>query len=213
MDFEISEKMQAILEMMNEFVDKELIPLEPEFLKRSFVDLLPELQEKRSLVKQMELWAPQHPKDYGGMGLDLVEFGLVSEALGRSPLGHFVFGARRRTPAILKYSICTARRIRRRNTSSPLVDGKDPELFFHDRGRICRDPTRPCLKRPLSRTGDDYIINGHKWYSSAADGSQFSICMAVTNPEASPYLQGQHDHRSHGHPGVQSGAEHTGHGT
>ena len=47
MDFEISEKMKAILEMMNEFLDKELIPLEPEYLKRNFVDLLPELEEKR----------------------------------------------------------------------------------------------------------------------------------------------------------------------
>ena len=68
MDFAISDKMQAILEMMNEFVDKELIPLEPEYLKRNFVDLLPELDEKRRLVKQMELWAPNTPKNSAGWG-------------------------------------------------------------------------------------------------------------------------------------------------
>ncbi|MFZ5864708.1 MAG: acyl-CoA dehydrogenase family protein, partial [Thermodesulfobacteriota bacterium] len=82
MDFTVSEKAQTIVEMINEFVEKEIIPLEADFSKRSFVDLLPVLQEKRRMVKQMELWAPNHPKEYGGMGLDLVEFALVSEALG-----------------------------------------------------------------------------------------------------------------------------------
>ena len=69
----------------------ELIPLEPEFLSRPTSELLPRLKEKQKLVKQMELWAPCHPKKYGGMGLNLMEHALVSEALGRCPLGHFVF--------------------------------------------------------------------------------------------------------------------------
>ena len=91
MDFAISDKMKAIIGMIDEFVLKELIPLEPEFLTKDFKTMLPVLAEKRKIVKQMELWAPNHPKEYGGMGLDLVEHGLVSEALGRSPLGHYVF--------------------------------------------------------------------------------------------------------------------------
>ncbi len=91
MDFTVSEKMQAILDMINEFVDRELIPLEPEFLNREFGEMLPVLRKKQDMVRQMELWAPNYPKELGGMGLDLVEHGLVSEALGRSPLGHYVF--------------------------------------------------------------------------------------------------------------------------
>ncbi|NQU12837.1 MAG: acyl-CoA/acyl-ACP dehydrogenase, partial [Desulfobacteraceae bacterium] len=85
MDFTVSEKMKTIIEMMDEFVDKELIPMEPEFLNTPFVELLPKIEEKRQMVRQMELWAPQHHKEYGGMGLDLMEFALVSESLGRSP--------------------------------------------------------------------------------------------------------------------------------
>ena len=92
MDFAISEKMKTILGMIDEFVDKELIPMEPEFLTKPCNDLAPVFEEKRKIVKQMELWAPNHPQELGGMGLDLVEHGLVSEALGRSPLGHYVFG-------------------------------------------------------------------------------------------------------------------------
>jgi alkylation response protein AidB-like acyl-CoA dehydrogenase len=92
MDFSISDKMQAIVGMMDEFVKKELIPLEPEFLRKSFSEMLSIMEEKRCMVKQMELWAPNHPKEYGGMGLNLVEHALVSEALGRCPIGHYTFG-------------------------------------------------------------------------------------------------------------------------
>ncbi|RLB78703.1 MAG: acyl-CoA dehydrogenase, partial [Deltaproteobacteria bacterium] len=92
MDFSVSDKMQTIIEMMDEFVEKELIPMEPVFFTRPFGEMLPELNEKRQMVRQMELWGPQHPPEYGGMGLNIIEFGLVSEALGKCPLGHYVFG-------------------------------------------------------------------------------------------------------------------------
>ena len=91
MDFSVSEKIQTIVQMINEFVDKELIPLEPEFLVKDFKTMLPVLREKQAMVKKMELWAPNFPVECGGMGLSLLEHGLVSEALGRSPLGHYVF--------------------------------------------------------------------------------------------------------------------------
>ena len=92
MDFSVSEKMQTITQMIDEFVQKEVIPLEPAVLTRGFKALLPELEKKRQMVKQMELWAPNHPEEYGGMGLNLKEHALVSECLGRSILGHYVFG-------------------------------------------------------------------------------------------------------------------------
>ena len=91
MDFAVSDKMKTIVGMINEFVDKELIPLEHEFLTKDFKQMELVLEEKRRMVKQMELWAPNQDKEYGGLGLNLVEHGLVSEALGRTPLGHYVF--------------------------------------------------------------------------------------------------------------------------
>jgi len=92
MDFSVSEKMQTILGMMKEFVQKELIPLEAETLNKSFSEILPALEEKRKMVKQMELWSPLMPKEYGGMELPLTESALVFEALGGTPFGLFVFG-------------------------------------------------------------------------------------------------------------------------
>jgi alkylation response protein AidB-like acyl-CoA dehydrogenase len=81
MDFTVSEKMQTILGMMKEFVQKELIPLEPEILTKSFSEIEPVLAEKRKMVKQMELWSPLNPKSYGGMELNLMDSALVYETL------------------------------------------------------------------------------------------------------------------------------------
>ena len=67
MDFTITDKMQTILDMINEFVEKELFPLEPYFSEGDFKEALPMFEEKRDMVKKMELWAPNLPKELGGI--------------------------------------------------------------------------------------------------------------------------------------------------
>ncbi len=188
MDFEISDKMKAVLEMMNEFLEKEVIPLEPEYLNRSFVGMLPELEEKRRIVKQMELWAPQHPKEYGGMGLDIIEFGLVSEVLGQSPLGHFVFGAQAPDAGNIEILHLHGTEEQKKTYLKPLVAGEIRSCFSMTEVELAG--SNPVLLATTAvKDGDDYVINGHKWYTSSADGAAFAIVMAVTNPEASPYLR------------------------
>jgi len=89
--FDISPELQKNLDMMRAFVEEELIPLESEFLARGFNAMLPQLNEKRQKVKELGLWLPQIPQEYGGMGLTLFEHGLVSQVLGRTPIGHYTF--------------------------------------------------------------------------------------------------------------------------
>jgi alkylation response protein AidB-like acyl-CoA dehydrogenase len=188
MDFTVSEKMQVILEMMNEFVDKELIPLEPEFLNREFVDLLPVLAEKRKMVRQMELWAPNHPKELGGMGLDLVEHGLVSEVLGRTPIGHYVFNCQAPDAGNIEILHKYGTDAQKARYLQPLVDGRIRSCFSMT--EVDMPGSNPTMMETTAvKDGDDYVINGQKWYTTSADGAAFAIVMAVTNPDASPYLQ------------------------
>ncbi len=188
MDFEISEKMQTILGMINEFVDKELIPIEPEFIVNEFRDMLPVIEEKRQMVKQMELWAPNHPKEYGGMGLDLVEHGLVSEALGRTPIGHFVFGCHAPDAGNIEILYLHGTDEQKEKYLRPLIEGKIRSCFAMT--EVDMAGSNPVmLESTAVKDGDDYIINGHKWYTTGADGAEFAIAMVVTNPEAPTYLQ------------------------
>ncbi len=188
MDFTVSEKIQTIVQMINEFVDKELIPLEPEFLVKDFKTMLPVLREKQAMVKKMELWAPNFPVECGGMGLSLLEHGLVSEALGRSPLGHYVFWCQAPDAGNVEILHLYGSDAQKERYLNPLVRGDIRSCFSMT--EVDMPGSNPVmLETTAEKEGDDYVINGHKWYSSSADGSDFSIVMAVTNPEAPPYLQ------------------------
>jgi acyl-CoA dehydrogenase len=188
MDFSVSEKMQTILGMIDEFVDKELIPLEPEFLTTPSTSLLPLFEEKRKLVRQMELWAPNHPKEYGGMELNLMEHALVSESLGRSPLGHYIFGCQAPDAGNIEILHQFGSEAQKEKYLRPLVDGKIRSCFSMTEVEL--PGSNPVMMDTTAvKDGDDYVINGQKWYSSSADGSEFAIVMAVTNPEAGRYMQ------------------------
>ena len=188
MDFQISDRIRIIVSMINEFVDKELIPLEPEFMTTDFRKMLPRLREKQAMVKKMELWAPSFPRECGGMGLSLLEHGLVSEALGRSPLGHFVFWCQAPDAGNVEILHAHGTEEQKEKWLHPLVKGDIRSCFAMT--EVDMPGSNPVmLESTAVRDGEDYVINGHKWYTTAADGAKFAIVMAVTNPDAPTYLQ------------------------
>ncbi|MBL0713691.1 MAG: acyl-CoA dehydrogenase family protein, partial [Desulfosarcina sp.] len=188
MDFAISEKMQTVIGMINEFVDRELLPLESVFLKGRFDELVPALDHRRQMVKQMELWAPNQPVEYGGMGLNLVEHALVSEALGRSPLGHYAFGCQAPDAGNAEILHLHGTPAQKEKYLQPLVDGRIRSCFSMT--EVEMPGSNPLmLETTAVKDGNDYIINGQKWYTTASDGAAFAIVMALTNPEDPPYLR------------------------
>ncbi len=188
MDFTVSEKMRAVTGMINEFVNKELIPLEPEFTRRDFKSMIPVLEEKRKMVRQMELWAPNHPREYGGMGLDLIEHALVSECLGRTPLGHYVFNCQAPDAGNIEILHKYGNDEQKDKYLRPLIAGKIRSCFSMT--EVEMPGSNPVMMDTKAvKNGGEYVINGQKWYSTAADGAAFAIVMAITNPEASPYLR------------------------
>src|SRR6186713_2891992 len=90
MDFSLPQSVAPIVERVSSFVRDELVPLERRFISQPFADLVPTLDEKRARAKELGLWAPHLPREIGGLGLSLTEFAPISEALGRTPLGHYV---------------------------------------------------------------------------------------------------------------------------
>ncbi len=188
MDFTISNRIQTIVDMIQEFVEAELIPLEPDFLAKDFRELLPVLREKQEMVKKMELWAPNFPVECGGMGLSLLEHGLVSEALGRSPLGHYVFWCQAPDAGNVEILHDHGTEEQKQRYLNPLVMGEIRSCFAMT--EVDMPGSNPVmLETTAVKDGADYVINGHKWYTTAADGADFAIAMAVTNPEASTYRQ------------------------
>jgi acyl-CoA dehydrogenase len=181
------EALASLLEQYREFVKKELFPIDLDVVKGPFKSFLPQLKALREQAKQLGLFAPHLSKSEGGLGLSLVQFAQVSEILGQSPIGHYVFN-------------CAAPDIGNMELLHQFGSTEQKERYLGplQRGEIrsCFAMTEPQLpgSNPVhmattaKQDGDDYLIQGHKWFTTAADGAQFTIVMAVTNPEAaSPY--------------------------
>jgi alkylation response protein AidB-like acyl-CoA dehydrogenase len=182
MNFEISERMQTVLAMIDEFLHKELYPLEPGAPLMSGRELERELHAKRKKVKQMGLWAPNHPEEYGGMGLGLVDHGLVSEALGGSPFGHYVFGCQAPDAGNIEILHLYGTEQQKMTYLRPLVAGDIRSCFSMT--EVEMPGSNPVmLETTAVKDGDDYVINGQKWYTTAADGAEFAVVMAVTDPD------------------------------
>ncbi|HYN32579.1 MAG TPA: acyl-CoA dehydrogenase family protein [Ilumatobacteraceae bacterium] len=188
MDFEVSEQMETILTMVREFVDNELVPIEGEMLHGSPETVQELVVAAQGKVRQMGLWAPNHPEEFGGLGLSMIDHGLLSEALGRSPLGHTVFGSQAPDAGNIEILHLHATDEQRERFLRPLVEGTI---------RSCFSMTEPetagsnplLLETTAVKDGNDYVINGQKWFTSSADGASFAIVMAVTDPDAPPYAR------------------------
>ncbi|MBT4087573.1 MAG: acyl-CoA dehydrogenase [Deltaproteobacteria bacterium] len=187
MAFEPSEKLQSILDMMSEFVDKEIIPMEHDMDTKGFNAMEPELERKREMVRQMELWAPLHPKEYGGMGLPLMDTAMIFEVLGRTPYGLYIFGCQAPDAGNIEILHKFGTEEQKEKWCRPNIEGKIRSSFSMTEVEVAgSNPT--WLLTTAEKDGDEYVINGHKWYTSCADGATYAIVMAETNPEeASPH--------------------------
>ena len=92
MDFDPPAAVRPLLDRIEKFVTDHVMPAEHAVLENGFTASAKLLAELRARCKAEGMWGPNLSKDLGGLGLTLVEHGLVSERLGRSPLGHYVFG-------------------------------------------------------------------------------------------------------------------------
>src|SRR5262249_41872630 len=129
MDFSIPQHTQDLLAKVRTFVNAELIPLEPEFAAKSFTELLPILEEKRAKVRALGLATPQIEKEHGGLGLSVLEHGLVSAELGRTPVGHYVFNCQAPDAGNMEILIKFGNDAQRERWLKPLVAGAIRSCF------------------------------------------------------------------------------------
>ncbi len=177
------DELEPLLTRIREFISAEVIPFEPEFLRRPFRDLVPTLNEKRRQVQSLGLWAPQMPRESGGLGLSFIEFARVSEELGRTPIGHYLFNCQAPDAGNMEVLLTHATPAQRELYLWPLVRGEVRSCFsMTEPEHAGSNPT--WLSTTAIADGDDYVINGHKWFTSGAEGAAFALVMAVTDADA-----------------------------
>ena len=177
---EIKEKIKA-------FVKKEIIALEPWILSSDWNEKSPKLDEVRKKVKSNGLWLPQIPKEYGGLGLNNLQYGEISEILGTSPYGHYCFNCQAPDAGNMEILIEFGSENQKKKYLYPLLEGKIRSCFAMTEPEF--PGSNPVKMGTIAiKKGDNYLINGHKWFTSGFDGASFAIVMLITNPdENNPY--------------------------
>jgi alkylation response protein AidB-like acyl-CoA dehydrogenase len=171
-----------LLSQIRDFMEKEVVPLEESLGAESFERRIELLNKKRELVKERGFWTPHLSISDGGLGLLLTEFAQMSEELGRSPFGHYLFNCQ--APDIgnmeILHSHGSADQLDR--FYKPLVNGDIRSCFaMTEPEHAGSNPL--WMSTTAVKDGDDYVINGHKWFASSADGAAFAVVMAITNPD------------------------------
>jgi alkylation response protein AidB-like acyl-CoA dehydrogenase len=162
---------------------KEVYPLEPQVRREGFTALLPKLQQARQRARETGLFAAFMPEEHGGAGLSLVEFAHMSEQLGRSPLGHYVFNCQAPDVGNMEILMKYGTPEQKERLLLPLVRGDIRSCFTMTEPELAG--SNPVwLGTTAKKDGEEWVLRGHKWFATGADGAAFAICMATTNPEA-----------------------------
>jgi acyl-CoA dehydrogenase len=181
-DFETEPEFEEKLAWMRTFVREEIMPLETlaeDFRKPGgrdvFAKIVAPLKEQ---VKEKGLWAAHLPPDMGGMGFGQVKLGLMHEILGQCGYAPSVFGNNAPDSGNAELLSVGGTPAQRDKWMTPLLEGTMRSCFSMTEPNAGADPT--LLRTTATRDGDEWVINGHKWFSSNASISDFLIVMCKT---------------------------------
>ncbi|NBC84570.1 MAG: acyl-CoA dehydrogenase [Bacteroidetes bacterium] len=183
--------MDTLLSDIRTFVDNVLLPLEDDFREGGLSAITDGLREAREQVRANGWWCPQMDEAHGGMSLSLHDFGRLSEVLGRSPLGHLAFNCQAPDAGNMEILADHASDMQRARYLDPLLEGEVRSCFaMTEPENAGSNPKQlsTTAERTSTDDGQAFVLNGHKWFTTGADGSAFTIVMAVTHPEEdNPY--------------------------
>jgi acyl-CoA dehydrogenase len=186
--FETDPEYQAQLDWVDEFVREEVEPLDlvfPDPYDRSDEAARARLRPLQQRVRERGLWACHLGPELGGPGYGQLKLALLNEILGRSAWAPIVFGCQAPDSGNAEILAHYGTDEQKERFLGPLLEGEIYSCFSMTEPHAGADPT--LFTTRARRDGDDWVIDGEKWFSSNANHASFLIVMAVTNPDVSPY--------------------------
>jgi len=188
-DFETDPEFQERLDWVDKFVREEVEPLDYVWPHLQFVPL-DETRRKvidplKDVVRHQELWATHLGPELGGQGYGQLKLALLNEILGRSQWAPIIFGCQAPDTGNAEIIAHYGTPQQKKRYLQPLLDGEMFSCYSMTEPHAGADPT--LFKTRAVKDGDEWVINGYKYFSSNAKTASFLIVMAVTNPDVSPY--------------------------
>lgn len=177
------EAVQTLLQTARAFIRTDVVPHEADLMAGPWARIEPLLATLRARARALGLWAPYLPEAYGGRGVPLDAWARVSEELGWTPFGHYVCNAQAPDVGNMELLLQFGTEAQRARYLEPLTRGAMRSCFaMTEPDRAGSNPV--WLSTRAVRDGDAWVIDGHKWFTSSADGASLAVVMAVTEPDA-----------------------------
>src|ERR1700722_15609409 len=185
-DFSTEPEFERKLEWMRGFVRDNVWPLETLWQELGWEGLRRAAKPLQEQVKQQGLWAAHLDPELGGQGYGQVKLGLMHEILGSSSLAPLMFGNAAPDSGNSEILAMAGTQEQKDRYLHPLLAGDLKSAFSMTEPETAgSDPT--LLQTRAVKDGDEYVINGHKWFSSNGSIADFLVVMAVTDPDARPH--------------------------
>ena len=185
-DFSLPPDVTAVRERVRAFLAQEVAPtIHSLRAGRDAAAWRPALQRLREKAKADGLWAPHMPREWGGMGLGPMAMAFVSAECGRTEFGAYILNCHAPDEGNMHTLLHFGTPEQKEKYLRPLVDGECRSCFAMTEPEVAgSDPTG--IRTHAEKRGNDWVINGHKWFISGAHGARFAIVIAKTDPDANP---------------------------
>ena len=182
-DFRMPAQVLELRERVRAFIQEEIEPAESQLQKTGqWREGIIELRRK---ARQRGLWLPHMPPEFGGLGLGPLGIAMISAECGRNRLAPFIVNCQAPDEGNMHTLLHFATPAQKEKYLRPLCDGRVRSCFAMTEPEVAgSDPTQ--IQTHAEKQGDNWVINGHKWFISGARGAKFAIVIARTDPDADP---------------------------
>lgn len=184
-DFTFSEDVEAVRQKVRRFMSEVVRPAWDSIDQDDRAKVVATIVELRRMARtEWKLWLPHMPAEWGGMGLGPTAMAAVSAEAARVPIGPYVLNAQAPDEGNQHTLLHWATDEQKEKFLRPLCDGTARSCFAMTEPEVAgSDPT--LIRTHAYRDGDEWVINGHKWFISGARGAKFALLIARTeeNPD------------------------------
>ncbi len=183
-DFSFPEEIEFVVQKVRDFMNQVVRPAE-KIIEESDGDrktLVEQVIIMRKAAHEWGLWLPHMPEDVGGMGLGHVAMAAVSAEAAKTRFGPFALDAQAPDEGNMHTLLHWATDEQKEKYLMPLCKGTARSCFAMTEPEVAgSDPT--LIQTRAVRDGDDWVVNGHKWFISGANGAKFAILIARTEDD------------------------------
>lgn len=186
MDFSLSPEHEELRLKVRAFIAQDVLPLEKDPANFAEHENIPHerLEPVRAKARKLGLWAPQSPKEYGGMELPMVAWAAIYEEAARSLFGPLAINCMAPDDGNMNMLRLVGTRAQKDKWLAPIVAGKVRSAFAMTEPAPGGGSDPTMIRTRAEKKGGKYVVHGRKWFITGADGAEHFILMARTSDDA-----------------------------